>query len=382
MLSKSNIIFNIDNIKNDIPTIIEAKEYPTIIKAKYSDDLNILKIHEAIIYKFGVFKNKINDAKAENIKLTELLKTDTSNEKNILLKISENLLFINNNSNDIEWNTYYNDVEHLLKAYIPLATDKIKGIININSVDKEEDSTNIDVLYKRLEIIDKYLLISQNYIYLDIICTLEIISNCQFCDKKNCNCYNEKAFNNNGNILYKNNNYNVLNTFIKALNKYEGNYSIFIPESVYSDLDVFFLENGFQKGTYYKNFKINSSNNIHGISLQLLINALTKTNNSTYYHIINIIAFNYWGWEYPNLSNIRDKLIEHYKLTQEVYDTIKERDSNLNINIRIYAHLKSLDYDCEYEDFKMLTTRNALIHHNKMLKIMFETIGLKYVPII
>ena len=54
MLSKSNIIFNIDNIKNDIPTIIEAKEYPTIIKAKYSDDLNILKMSHLSVLRSSV----------------------------------------------------------------------------------------------------------------------------------------------------------------------------------------------------------------------------------------------------------------------------------------------------------------------------------------
>ena len=114
----------------------------------------------------------------------------------------------------------------------------------------------------------------------------------------------------------------------------------------------------------------------------MLIEALNKTNNATYYHVINIICANYWEWTLPDLSKYREQLISDYKATQEVYEEIKERGSNLNINIRLYCHLKSVGYECDFTDFKMLTTRNALEYHNKMIKIMFEKCNINFYPII
>jgi len=362
MANTVNNFFNIDNIKTKTPGYINSEHYPEIINACYTNDLNILKIHEAILYKFGVINYKLINNSTE------------FNEE-----------FILNYSNNKEWNIYYNNVIDILIEYIPLATNKIKGIINISysrsENSDEEDENNIEDknLYKRLYLIEKYLIIAKKYIILNINWNLEMEYQCSNCNKENCMCFGEKLFNHP--VIFKNTNYNVLNTFIKALNKYEGNYVVNIPQSLIDDLDKYFLSIGFQKGEYYKQFVINSKNTF-GLKIKLLITALQKTNNSKHYHIINIIAFNYWGWQYPNLTNIRDQIIEDFKKTQEIYDTIKDRDSNLNINIRIYAHLKSKDFDCDFDDFKTLITRNALVYHNTMLTIMFEKVGLKYVPII
>ena len=114
----------------------------------------------------------------------------------------------------------------------------------------------------------------------------------------------------------------------------------------------------------------------------MLIEAFSKTSNSTYYHVINIICANYWEWKLPDLTKYREILINDYKRTQQVYDTIKNRNSNLNINIRLYCHLKSVGYDCDFSDFKMLSTRNALEYHNKTIKEMFEKCDIPFYPII
>lgn len=340
-------LFDVKNITNNI-IFLPNVEYEDIkIIGIYSEDLNILKIHEAVKYKFSCLCDKI------------------------------------------QWLQYFDLVKDILIEYISVASNNIKGIINIGSVQKNNEYIEkSDVIFNRLLLIKKYLNITSNYINLDILWKLETDAIC-----KNCNCFYEniemscKCFNNldEFSIFTKNTikiSDNSFQSFKKGLDKYEGNFYIKLPSYLFDDLNAFFLENGFKSNTYYQSLPLNSSGKKDGTNLKILIEGLNKTNNSAFFHVINIIAYNYWGWALPNLSKIREKILDQYKQTQEVYEKIKTRDSNLNINIRIYAHLKSLDFDCNYDDFKMLTTRSAIDYNNEMLKKMFEECGLKYISIV
>jgi hypothetical protein len=347
-------LFDPKNITDQI-VFDKSEDYQDIIiKAKYSDDLNIIKIHEMIKYKF------INDETQE--------KSD--------------------------WYKYFNSVKDILLEYIPLASNKSKGIINIGISNKDEEKFSSEKILNRLILIKKYLNVSSNYIKLDILWKIEIDSVCKICgyffenqdidqcDEYFCKCGNTNEPQNVSEVKHFKNNDNSFQSFKKGLDKYEGNFQIKFPSYLFSDLNKYFIEKGFKHNTYYQTLQLNSFGKKDGTNLKMLIEALHETKNSSFFHVINIIAYNYWGWNLPNLSNLREKILDQYKQTQEIYEKIKKRDSNLNINIRIYAHLKSLDFDCNYDDFKMLTTSSAINYHNEMLKIMFEECNLKYIPII
>jgi hypothetical protein len=116
----------------------------------------------------------------------------------------------------------------------------------------------------------------------------------------------------------------------------------------------------------------------------MMYEALNETNNSAYYEDINLILHLYWGWSLPDISQLEDRIMEDYITTQQIYNAIpnKDRDASLNIQFRLFVHLKAVDYPCTKDDFKIQTSRDSLIFHNEMWKIMCEKSGVKYYAVI
>ena len=76
--------------------------------------------------------------------------------------------------------------------------------------------------------------------------------------------------------------------------------------------------------------------------------------------------------------------MEDYMTTQQIYNSIphKDRNASLNIQFRLFVHLKAIGYPCTKEDFKIQTSRDSLEFHQEMWKIMCEKTGLKFYPVI
>jgi len=121
-----------------------------------------------------------------------------------------------------------------------------------------------------------------------------------------------------------------------------------------------------------------------GTSREMMFEALSDTNNSAFYDDINLILHLYWGWELPNISHLEERIMEDYINTQQVYNSIlkKDRDASLNIQFRLYVHLKAVGYPCTKDDFKIQTSRDSLIFHNEVWKEMCEKTGIKFHPVI
>ena len=252
------------NILEEIPQKILSKYATEKIKTTYKNDLNILKIHEAIIYKFGVFMGRVDDYETENEILEEKLNNEELNlvEINkIKTKIEKNNEFINDYINGISWKKYINKAKPILEKYIPLASDEIKGIININTEIIEDK----EIIEKRLVLIELYLNVASKYIEIDATWECDLENNCPNCDKiieendeNICECgyiyeKNSKICN-----FVKQNNYNGLSNFIKALDKFEGIYIIQIPEKLYKLLYNYFIKKNMNIEKYYKKLPLNS----------------------------------------------------------------------------------------------------------------------------
>lgn len=110
-----------------------------------------------------------------------------------------------------------------------------------------------------------------------------------------------------------------------------------------------------------------------GTSRELMETALRETGNSSYFEHIRLIMARYWGWKLPDISQLEEKLMTNFDLTQKVFNSIKiERSSNLNIEFLLWKHLQAIGYICDREDFKIIKSSTILENYEVMWKAMVE----------
>lgn len=398
--SKSNYQTAIPEPHQDTP--------PDKVRATYTTDLNILKIHEAIANRFGYRRGCLPRKKAELVKLTgelgfkhwSIIEVHSLRDRITALETE-----IKTISSGSAWNDYVKEVSPILDKYLPLITNEIKGIVSITGKHTGEQKRTEDptVTDQRLDLICKYLEIARGYIELDVVWQGVVESKCPGCGKlfkdihvdedagvHICSCGFERE-NLSKTSSYKDamrvniggrSGYEDRETFDKGLQRYEGKYADKIPEKLYEQLDQYYAKRGFPTGEQIKTLPFLPNGKKEGTSINLLVQGLSGTENPDFYKCIYLVAHHYWGWVLPDLTEIRERIMEDYDVTQEVYNRIKTRDSSLNVNIRIYLHLKARDYPCEWEDFKILSSRESLEYHQKMWKQMCAETGVKHTDII
>lgn len=240
--------------------------------------------------------------------------------------------------------------------------------------------------------LQKYLDMCTQFINIKCIQNKKNIKCCVGCDEviveedfdetyicPKCDCINEIFNPTEYSKSDKNTNYEEdTNNFVKVLDKFEGKGSI--PDTIYTQLDEYFVGIGLQKGEYYMQQPLVNNKKEH-TSKRLLWDALENTKNNKYYDESNILAHMYWGWSLPDLTKYRDVLISDYRKTQHVWNSIKpfySRSASLGTQFRLYVHLKAIGYECDREDFKIQDMVESLRFHNEVWKIMCDETGLKY----
>jgi len=379
---------------------------PDLVKGTYTNDLNINKIHEAITIRYEYFHTYVGIIQERIIHLTKKIDFGniTYNEQRSLETEINNLKkAMYDYENNISYNLYYDTVKDLLKEYNKVASNKSKNVIIFHKTKDEEDEEKIK---KRIYIIQKYLDIAKDYIRVEIIykapnkficpiCKSDL--NRTFIDEESglCVCpkcgYERESISHISTFkdiqrlnLGNRNNYDDCENFRKALQRFQGKQSHRPPQKLYEQLDDYFLRLG--KGISYEvqRQELTTDGQKAGTSRQMLFEALAETNNSAYYDDINLILHIYWGWELPNITKFEEKIMEDYIATQKVYNSIqnKDRNASLNIQFRLFVHLKSIGYPCNKNDFKIQTSRDSLIFHNDMWKIMCEKTGVQFYSVI
>lgn len=393
---------NTPTINFDLPPAVYQDDPPKEVIAKYSEDLNILKIHDAIRIIIGHKLATIPKLKAEIIKLNTQITSgnlnyvDINNNKNMIDKYKQNIYELESGN---LWNSYVQNAKPLLLEYLTVAGDEIKGIITIQINKKnEEDRGKVS---KRLNIIYQYILIAEKYIDLNLHFITPQIKNCPICDEllsnlvENeegiliCKCGYEKIiiYNNQTSDEYRldnggvKSNYNDLTSFLKRMDAFEGKQDYKLPKELFIQLDKYFISKDLPSADEIKISPLLPNGKKDKTSIKLLIEGLYATNNTAYYKDLELIAHELWGWKLGCLDDYREGMEKDYKDTQAVYEEIKERDSSLNINLRFFWHLSARKYPCEYEDFKSIVSENSLDYHIRMFKEMCRRTGVKYTPI-
>ncbi len=394
---------------------------PDLVTATYTDDLNILKIHEAIAARFGSLRGQIPNMRGQILALHKKLEFkhwSMIERKDLVANIKALETEIATLECGTRWIAYITAAKPILEAYVPLISDDVRGIVNIkaggsgksrslagtDTETKDQVSSSLqELITKRIDLIQQYLAVAGPYITLDISWQGVVASKCPGCDRPftdlhvddaeglhSCECGYERENLAKGpsfkDALRVNvggrNEYEDRETFDRALSRIEGTYPDKIPDLLYSQLDAYFTFKGFYTGAQIRELPLLPNGRKQHTSVTVLISGLAETNNADFYKCYPLIAHNYWGWALRDFTTIRARVMQEYDLTQSVYNVIKERDSSLNVNIRVYYHLRAVSYPCEWEDFKSLTARDSLLYHQKMWKEMCRQTGVVYTDIV
>jgi hypothetical protein len=380
---------------------INEKDIPETIIVKYSDDYNILELDVIIRRRLELIKRRdLNELKKkldeENINMAQI---QTGIERKQSLKNKINYLKrIEDLEADIDLHNYNRQSEFLIKKYKQIGVKK--KIINFGNNENKVINENDNY---RLKIITKYLEIARHYI--QIIISKENTPNayCNGCKNKlpefvdetgiqRClYCGTEKVYLNRSTMNTDNetqssinhNDYDDRETFYKSLLRFQGKQTNRIPKRLWSLLDNYFNNLGIPTGEVIKKLTPNPDGSKQGTSRAMMMKALHELGFVDCYEDINLVCNIYWGWVLPDITHLEDIIMEHYDITQKVFEKIKKgKQSSLNAEYRLFKHLELVGYSCKEDDFKIIKTRDTLENCENKWRQMCEGAGLKFIPTI
>ncbi len=145
-----------------------------------------------------------------------------------------------------------------------------------------------------------------------------------------------------------------LKNFRDALKRHQGTQKIkFDINIVMKKLDEYFASRKKPLGEQIRSGKFPCP------SMTEMIDALSYVNCSSLYEHRLYIANIYWGRELPNIKHIEEQLIRDYLNTQKIYSSIKskfKKKSSINIEVRLYLHVKTRTDDVNLENYKLVST--------------------------
>lgn len=320
--------------KIEVPTDIisdNLEDIPNNLIIKYKDKIDVNFVDKVVFHKKNVLENL-----GESVK-----------HYDHYIEKSPNLINKYNKTGNID----------ILQDYINLVGD----YINVDCVQVKEENVKCDGCGRIID--ENYLENEDSFI-------------CEFC-----NCINTFLKPRN---FTKQTEKNVSDddtiNFMKLLDKFEGKGTC-VPNSLFDELDKYVYSINLEKGAYYRNLESTFDGKKEGTSKKKILELLEMSKNGKYYDETNYICNIYWGWELPDISHIREQLINDYRRTQEVWMDIKhnyDRSASLGTQFRLYVQLKALDYPCNRDDFKIQDMVDSLRTHNDAWEVMCKKAGIKY----
>ena len=396
-LTNDDIVDSVNEYNNEIPDTIEGI---------YTQDLNIMDIHEIILKKFEKRKHdelntlytKINSEK-EKIQTTRQNIIERKESHRIIKKLKDEIDDINLNKS---YNKYITRVKRIIQEYNSLGT--LTNVISFqkkttdeNDILPEDEITN----NKRQQLILNYIEIARKYIKLDLIrdvkednrCTncgincekIELdedgISICSNCGVEKLSIARARFFTDTSRTNNTDNSYEDRVNFEKVVMRFQGKQQDKPSEDLYITLRNYFITkqlpkirtNNTELPTYLPpdiiktQLPLNKDGEKEGTSRVLMYKALKETGNTPYYEHINLILHEIWGWALPDIFHLKDQIMEDYDKSQRVYESLpKDRKSSLNSQFRLFKHLRRLGYNCKSSSFRIPSTHDILEFHENM----------------
>lgn len=302
-----------------------------------------------------------------------------------------------------------------LRVYLDKTSDIINSYLSASKIKKvmfdqedQDPQTDEDALH-RISLIEKYLDIAGDYIQLDIIRVTSHKSDvCTGCGASlarialsdegslRCpECFTEHSviitakLSKDGARINMNTNLEdeSIENFLRAFTRYQGLQCEQPDEKVYEKLDKYFTRNGRPTGAQIRELPLDSRGLRGDTNHKMLWDALSHIGHSEYYEDTNLIGHVYWGWELPNVSHLKERLIDKYIKTQKVFYQIpieeRNRNSSLGTQYRLWRHLQLEGHECYMDEFKIAENPESLRTHNNLWKQMCDGAGdpdIFYIP--
>ena len=336
----------------------EAIEGIDRIYCTYDQDLNLLKVHDSICHIFSVKRDEEG------------------------------------------WRRYLEEATDVLLRYQNSKTGKI--IFNIGG-EKCNHKKSLISPEENISLIKEYEAIANRYAYVDFVHIPKYKVGCSRCGleisdmERNeesgsyiCECgihfghiYSFESVNVDPDkieIVGKSS-YEASQNFNRRLEIYKGNGPP-VEAIVLEEIDEYFTDLGFPAEEVRKMKPDRYGRRGYpDISVQKLKEALQITDNTDQFQNINTICYTLWGWEIPQIDHLVDRIYYDYTLTQDVYRKYHLSKSSINVDLRLYWHLRIVDHDCLIEDFKIPKSKESRDRHSKIFQKMCQQTGLPFYPI-
>lgn len=383
------------------------------ISGEYSVDFDIWKIHLIIR---DLFSHYYTNKKSMSSEL-ESLNAEIERTEKSFLKVQElkrtkyRLESLLKKFSEDNWLKYIESQRESLLRYKELSTYSKKKVFHIGG--KKKESTKSDKskqesdLIERLEIIRKYLKYASQFLEIDVTFHPPYQIGCDSCgmnlDEMSidedqgvyiCECSNTfgRVYSNETphadpdkiETVFRNS-YDDKTNFWRRLKSYQGFHSRKIPDDLIDFLDEH-MQKKYKLPPAEKIRKMEPDEYGHRgsdiTSVPLLIEALKETNNSAHFQDINPICYELWGWICPNIDGLIPQIMEDYTRTQLIYKTKHPNLSSINVELRLYWHLRIVGHNCLLEDFKIPQSMDSKKRNSHIFQIMCEETGLPFYPII
>lgn len=405
--TNNNIINNvkkcINNTKEEGVTIFDI---PDKIEATYKDNYNILNIDDIIRKKLR--QEKYTDLDILKIKYKNLEdKTnypqnyvDRETTINNMMEIKKEIDKIEKGEKLIEYDSKVKDLIYSYKKFNGLIKTVTFEILT-EEIDDDDNNYDTEKFEERNNIIERYLEIAANYIQLNIVkinnFKKEVCSGCGISlakilpnDDGFVRCSNQECQTENivtvQTRITKEGVYNntsapeSIDNFLKAFIYYQGLQNVKLNENLFDKLDDHFRKIKKPIGDDIKKLPLNSRGMRGETDHKMMWTALSSIGFSEYFKHSNYICNIYWGWVLPNVMHLREIIIYHYNITQQIYNKIpveeRERDSSLGVPYRLWKHLQLAGHKCYMDEFRIVVSRESLNCHDKLWKRMTEEANL------
>lgn len=356
----------VDSKKKDT-VIYETKEE---ICGSYNDDLNILELNSIIIKRIDTE----NSLRKDQLEKEIILEKEKVTKPQSPLERGYSLRLIQNKQRELKeiitndkHGNYTSQIKAIIDEYnLRISSNKVKILGKEDSSDKNS----------MIVLIEEFITIASRYV------KVNINRNCKYSNTIMCsNCYNNINIDdiNNESIITCGNCYLEIPKLTRCYD-----------EVVSKDVKVFTIENQDEKnfcdaiykymgivhspkldvvdfvGILDEYFRVNSmllgdtvSNNYDKYknlyNKALLRKALKATDLRSYYSDMEYIMNVYWGKKLNDISHLKDKLMEDYRISQSLYEKYKDpnKKSSMNVQYRLWRHLLRLGYRCDKSDFNI-----------------------------
>lgn len=148
-----------------------------------------------------------------------------------------------------------------------------------------------------------------------------------------------------------------IDNFLRAFMRYQGLQHEKPEDSLYDELDEYFIKIGRPVGEEIANLPLTKRGRRGDTDHKMLWNALANIGRSDYYEDANLIGNIYWGWTLPDVMHLRENIIDKYNKTQAVFYQIpaeqRGRNSSLGTQYRLWRHLQLEGHECYIDEFKI-----------------------------